>query len=108
MPNPPRRLRSAGRLLWTSVHSRNRLTIHEGILLARACELADRVARLEKLISADHPDNASEALRSELDAARARLAASLREVGPVARGLVDDTPPSDQPWAVAVAGRRRN
>lgn len=81
MPNPPRRLRTAGRRLWTDVHNRNRLTIHEGIRLARACELADRVARLESL-NANRP--ARPVPTTELDAARAHLADALREVGPIA------------------------
>ena len=84
MANPPRRLRTAGRRLWADVHRHHRPTLHEGILLARACELADRVARLEELASAEAP-GASAVLRPELDAARTRLAAALRVVG-----LADD------------------
>lgn len=83
MPNPPRRLRSAGRRLWAAVHRQRRLTIHEGILLARACDLADRVARLEVLTS-DEATSTSPALLTELDAARSELEAALHAVGPVA------------------------
>lgn len=85
MPNPPRRLRTVGRRLWTTVHSQHRLTIHEGLRLARACEMADRVARLERLAAADAAGAAgpSLALLDDLNRARAELEAALREVGPV-------------------------
>lgn len=80
MPHPPRRLRTAGRRLWTDVQARRRFTIHEGILLARACELADQVARLEELTLAEAPD-ASDALSHELERSRAHLGAALGELG---------------------------
>jgi hypothetical protein len=84
MPNPPRRLGAAGRRLWTTVHGHFQLTITEGVRLARACDLADAVARIEELstsrsrngvVLASVPDS------SQLDHARRRLSLALQELG---------------------------